>query len=295
METRWAHTRGSSLCQSPDVEYVPCFSHKRDVTTVMQIQIRVLQANDVPRGLEGLDNMLPFPDIPPQAHPEKRGYGFIHPFPAMTMNYLEPWTASFLQGPLWEEGLCLQSCSLISSRWSLCDSNHNHHLAYNLEAKENHSQWDKPELPWLDAVPSLHVLVPFSALLTLSGAWISKSLRNPQPWLIAGVRTLEQSWYLPCLRLCFLTSHSSTLYWVLLSSIVHASLNQHGLRTVKFPQLHFPKGLYPVAGADMGLQPHTSILDTAEEIKNLREISQQHRRKPDITVFLHQSFLVYFS
>lgn len=285
MKIRWAHTRGSALCQSLEVEYVPCFSLKRVVTTVMQIQVRVLQANDVPRGLEGLDNMLPFPDIPPQAHSEKGGYGFIHPFPAMTMNFLEPWTASFLQGPLWEKGLCLQSCSLISSRWSLCDPSHNHHLAYNLEAP----------LARCCTQPA----GPGSILCSSDSQWGLDVQESEKPTTLTH-RRLEDPRIILVLTLSQTgLSRLSFLNPVLDTSLLYSAapaLRQYGLRTVKLPQLHFPKGLYPVAGADMGLQPHTSILDTAEEIKKLREISQQHRRKPNITVFLHQSFLIiYFS
>lgn len=39
--------------------------HDSHIRKLSQAQKRVLYANEVPSGLKGLDNKLPFPDIPP--------------------------------------------------------------------------------------------------------------------------------------------------------------------------------------------------------------------------------------
>lgn len=57
--------------------------------TVTLAQNRVPHANEVPRGLEGSVNKLPFPDTPPckgyliSGPPEKLGITIMHPFSAI--------------------------------------------------------------------------------------------------------------------------------------------------------------------------------------------------------------------
>jgi hypothetical protein len=74
---------------------------------VIQGQNRVLHANEIPRGHEGLANKLPFPDILSckryliPGPPQEVGYGFMHVFSTMTINGLEPMTVSFHQNLPW--------------------------------------------------------------------------------------------------------------------------------------------------------------------------------------------------
>jgi hypothetical protein len=93
------------------------------------------------------------------------------------------------------EGLGLQSHSLVSCcRRPLCTPSHTTtkptHQAYQHQSKKYHSR-DKLELPsasgpWgfgLDTIPSPRASTPLTPfIMTLSPAWVSKSLRMPWVW-----------------------------------------------------------------------------------------------------------------
>jgi hypothetical protein len=148
---------------------------------VIEAQNRVLHANEVPRGLEILANKFPFPDISPckryliSGPPWEVGYGLhIHFLPWLfgTIHCLFP-SRSAMESH--EEGLCLQSHSLISGTRPLCAPSHNRHQACH---RQGQSWWDKLN----PSAPPPHF--PHSILCSFkipSSTRMSKRLRTP--WL----------------------------------------------------------------------------------------------------------------
>lgn len=103
----WAYIPSSSTYRWVIPNISDQDNRKKDLTTIKLAQNIALHANEVPRGLKGLANKLPFPDNPPckryliSGPPWEVGYGFVYLFSATTINCLEAWTASFHRRSLW--------------------------------------------------------------------------------------------------------------------------------------------------------------------------------------------------
>ena len=140
------------------------------------------------------------------------GYGFTHLLSTMAINDLEPQTVSFHGDPPWEshgEGLCLQSCCLISCRWPLYSSSHGPPPSPSLSLSSQETSWMSPvRLP--QARSCSWVQTPFSALLQLP---VAPGCPRPQKQdglgLIAGSRTPKPALQPPdqCPQGCLMAQH----------------------------------------------------------------------------------------
>ena len=145
------------------------------------------------------------------------GYGFTHLLSTMAINDLEPQTVSFHGDPPWEshgEGLCLQSCCLISCRRPLYSSSHGPPPSPSLSLSSQETSWMSPvRLP--QARSCSWVQTPFSALLQLPVA-----PGCPRAWELRGSSLFTDSETPePALALLSLRLYFPTPKWCLSASL----------------------------------------------------------------------------
>jgi hypothetical protein len=137
------------------------------------------------------------------------------------------------------EGLCLQSCCLVSCRRPLCNPSHNHHQA-SYQAKDNHQGTSRNSLLFLLApsyIQPTGLSVTPGCPESLRTRWSRTCCRWAEPEIALAVLHLR----LPQTAI----SHPSTISRFPYSPT--PAWEWCGVDTIKLPESHLPKQPCPVA------------------------------------------------